>query len=84
MEDDILAYCDAKMIEASLCDEESVLNTTIESSQVSANSGEIAEKLECDLMGRSKTGCFDIAAQMNLSFQDDNDISFNSSQGVAF
>ena len=83
MEEDIIAFCDPDVKSPTACEENSSLNTTIGSSQEST-SAEVANKLDSDLMGSSSGSCFDIAAQLNLAIENDNDLSFNSAQGFAF
>jgi hypothetical protein len=83
MEEDIIAFCDPDIKSPSACEDNASLNTSIGSSQESS-SAEVANKFESDAMGGSNGSCFDIAAQLHLAIENDNDLSFNSSQGFAF
>jgi len=80
MEEDIIAFCDPDIKSPTACEDNSSLNTSIGSSQESS-SAEVANKLESDSMAKYS---FDIAAQMNLTLEKDNDLSFDSLQGCAF
>jgi len=80
MEEDIIAFCDPDIKSPTACEDNSSLNTSIGSSQESS-SAEVANKLESDSMTKHS---FDIAAQMNLTMEKENDLSFDSLQGCAF
>jgi len=83
MEEDIIAFCDPDIKSPTACEDNSSLNTSIGSSQESS-SAEVANKLESDSMTSINGDCFNIAAQMNMAIEQDNDLSFDSLQGCAF
>jgi len=77
MEEDIIAFCDPDIKSpTAIEDHNSSLNTTVESHHESAES---ANQIDSDSMGTSKGFCFDIAAQLNLANEEQND-SFNANQ----
>jgi len=82
MEEDIIAFCDPDIKSPTADEEQSALNTTIGSSQEGSVSAEVAQKNDDDLVVVGKAICFDIAAQMNLAIDGDNDLSFDSIQNT--
>jgi len=78
MDEDIVAYCDPDIKSPSeIENHNSSLNTTVESHH---ESDELANDIDSELKSISKGLCFDIAAQLNLSNEKENDLCFNTTQ----
>ena len=78
MDEDIHTFCDPDIKSPSEVENHnSSLNTTVESHH---ESDEMVKEIDSDSKGISKDLCFDIAAQLTLSIEQENNVSFNTNQ----
>ena len=78
MDEDIIAFCDPDIKSPTeIENHNSSLNTTVESHH---ESDEMANEIDNNSKGISKGLCFDIAAQLNLSIEKENNLCFNTNQ----